>query len=90
MLRTELKYSANGLTVRLQGRLSGQDAEYVSTLVASDCVPPKELTVDLSDVTYIDARGEAILAILGRLGAKFVARDPYVTNVCERLQLAIV
>ncbi len=89
MLRTELQDTAAVLTVKLQGRLSGHDAEYLGLLLVRSYQPPKDLVVDMTDVMSIDWRGESTLALLGRLGAKFVAVDPYVFNVCERLELPV-
>jgi hypothetical protein len=47
------------------------------------------LVVDLTDVTFIDSAGEAVLSFFSRLGAKFVALDAYMLDVCERLHLAL-
>ena len=49
----------------------------------------KELVVDLTDVTFIDSVGEAVLSFFSRLGAKFVAVDAYMLDVCERLHLPL-
>lgn len=88
MLRTELNNTSNSLTVTLLGRLSGADAEFVTTLVMQNYQPAKDLVVDLTDVIAIDSKGETTLALLGRMGARFIAVDPYVLHVCERLGLS--
>lgn len=88
MLRTEMQDSEKGLVVRLQGRFAGDDAEHVRMLVTR-CNIERRLIVDLTDVTFIDSVGEATLSLLGRLGAKFVAEDAYVLDVCKRLYLPL-
>ena len=88
MLRTELNKTSNSLTLTLLGRLSGTDAEFVTTLVVQNYEPANDFIVDLTDVTAIDRKGETTLALLGRMGARFIAVDPYVLHVCERLGLS--
>jgi hypothetical protein len=78
--------SESGLMVRLAGRFAGEDAEYVRMLVAR-CSLEKGLVVDMTDVTFIDSVGEATLSFFRQLGAKFVAEDAYVMDVCKRLHL---
>jgi anti-anti-sigma factor len=88
MLRAEMQHSTKVLIVRLEGRLTGEDAEHVR-MVVTRCNIEKQLVVDLTEVTFIDAVGEATLSFLSRLGAKFVAEDTYILGVCERLHLPI-
>ena len=88
MLRAEMQDRENGLIVRLEGRLTGKGAEEVRRLMAR-CNSEKELVVDLTDVTFIDSAGEAVLSFFSRLGARFVALDAYMLDVCERLHLPL-
>ena len=88
MLRIEVHDSAETLTVRLEGRFSGDDAEHTRTLAARFAARGK-LLVDLTDVVFIDAVGEEALSFLGRFGAVFVAPNSYVLDVCERLNLRV-
>jgi anti-anti-sigma factor len=88
MLRAEMQDGENALTVRLEGRFAGKGAEEVRMLMTR-CNSEKELVVDLTDVTFIDSVGEAVLSFLSRLGAKFVALDAYMLDVCERLHLPL-
>jgi hypothetical protein len=78
----------NASIFRLEGRLTGEDAEHVRTLVTR-CHIAMRLVVDLTEVTFIDAVGESALSLLRRLGAKFVAEDAYVIGVCQRLHLPL-
>ena len=88
MLRAEMQDRENALIVRLEGRFAGEGAEEVRMLVAR-CNTEKELVVDLTDVTFIDSLGEALLSFFSRLGAKFVVADAYTSYVCERLHLPL-
>lgn len=88
MLRAEIQNSENGLVIRLEGRFSGEDAEHVRTLVTRHNIE-KRLVVDLKEVTFIDTVGEATLSFLSRLGAKFIAQDVYLLDVCKRLNLTL-
>ncbi len=47
------------------------------------------LIVDLTEVTFIDSAGEATLSFLSLLGAKFIAQDVYLLDVCNRLNLPL-
>jgi hypothetical protein len=88
MLRVETQESDNVLAVKLEGRFSRDDATHVRILVTSRKIE-KGLVVDLTDVTFVDSVGEATLSFFGRLGAKFVAEDAYMLDVCERLHLPL-
>lgn len=89
MLRVKTQESLEALTFRLEGRLTGEGAEHVRTLVTrSD--PDMPLVVDLTDVMFIDGIGEDVLSLLKRLGAEFIAETSYALHVCERLGLPLV
>jgi anti-anti-sigma regulatory factor len=88
MLRAEMHNSEKGLMVRLEGRFAGDDAEYLRMLVTQRNIEG-HLVVDLTEVTFIDSVGEATLSFFRRLGAKFVAEDAYVLDVCKRLYLPL-
>ncbi len=87
MLRVEMHDAVNALVVKLEGRFTGEYAEYARSLVTR-CKTTLRLLVDLNEVTAIDAIGEEVLSFFGRLGAEFVADNIYARYWCERLQLA--
>ena len=89
MLRAEIQDSDKGLVIRLEGRFAREDAEHVRMLVTHRHIE-KRLVVDLTEVTFIDSVGEATLLFLSRLGAKFIAQDVYLLDVCKRLRLPLV
>ena len=84
MLRVELHDSL----LKLEGRLTGEAAEHVRALMTCTYMEPR-MVVDVTEVTFVDSAGEAVLSFFGRLGAKFVAETAYASDVCERLQLPI-
>jgi ABC-type transporter Mla MlaB component len=88
MLRAEFHQIANGLTLRLEGRLVGAWAVQVKFLVSRRFVPTGML-VDLSEVTDVDSAGEQLLHWLGSVHALFVAETCYARDVCERLHLTL-
>jgi hypothetical protein len=88
MLRVKTQESLDALIFRLEGRLTGEGAEHVRTLVMR-CDPEMRLVVDLTEVMFIDGVGEDVLAVLNRLGAEFIADTSYSLHVCERLGLRL-
>jgi hypothetical protein len=88
MLRVEMHDSANSLSLKLEGRFTGDDAENTRTLITrrSDGM---RLVVDLTDVIFIDSVGEEVLSFFGRFGAEFAASTSYTLDVCERLHLRL-
>jgi len=89
MLRVQTQQSNGALICRLEGRLTGQGADEVRTLVTR-CDSKQEFLVDLTDVMFIDTIGEEVLLFVKRLGAEFIAETSYSRDICERLQLPLV
>jgi hypothetical protein len=88
MLRVDIHDSADTLSLKLEGRLTGDDAESTRTLMTR-CRDGMRLVVDLTEVTFIDSVGEEVLSFFGRFGAEFVAQTSYTLDVCERLHLRL-
>jgi STAS domain len=88
MLRVEIHDSPNTLSLKLEGRFTGDDAENTRTLITR-CREDVRLVVDLTDVTFIDSVGEEVLSFFGRFGAEFAASTSYALDVCERLHLRL-
>jgi len=86
MFRAELRWMANGLTLKMDGKLVGEWAEEAMRLITTRVVP-KGLIVDLTDVCYVDSAGECLLSWLASVGAVFEANDVYATDLCDRLGL---
>ncbi len=88
MLRVEIYDSANILSIKLEGRFTGNDAEN-TRILSTRCREGIRLVVDLTDVTFIDSVGEEVLSFFGRLGAEFAASTSYALDVCDRLHLRL-
>jgi hypothetical protein len=88
MLRVEIQGSPDTLILKLEGRLTGDDAEHTRKLVMQ-CLHGVRLIVDLTEVTFIDTVGEDVLAFFDRFGAEFVAQTSYTLDTCERLRLRL-
>ncbi len=86
MLRVDIRDSANTLSIKLQGRFTGNDAENTRMLVTR-CREGVKLVVDLTEVTFIDSVGEGVLSFFGRFGAEFIAQTSYTLDICERLHI---
>ena len=87
MFRAEIRWLANGPTLKMEGRLVGEWAEQAICLVTRDVVP-RGLIVDLTEVSYVDSAGERLLSWLNSAGAVFVASRAYAIEVCEQLRLS--
>ena len=88
MLRVEVDDSANTLSLKLQGRLVGEEAKNTRTLMTRYRAGMR-LVVDLTEVTFVDAVGEDLLSFFGRFGADFIAETSYSRYICERLHLQV-
>jgi len=86
MFRAEIQWLASGPTLKLEGKLVADWAEQARCLVTKD-VLPKDLIVDLTDVSYVDSVGEQLLKWLASVGVVFVAGSVYAFAVCDRLRL---
>ncbi len=88
MFRAELNRFADGSVLKIEGRLVGDWADEVKSLLSQGPIP-KGLIVDITEVSYVDAIGEQVLTWLSSLGARFVARAVYAAATCKRLKLAL-
>jgi hypothetical protein len=88
MLRFDIRNSGGTWHIMLEGRLTGDHAEYVRAQLTR-CSVSVKLIVDLTEVVFIDNVGEQVLSFLGRLGAVFIAPNSYALDVCERLNLSV-
>ena len=77
MLRITIHDAPPTLTFRLEGRLAGPWVGELEECWRGALAGRREpiLRVDLTEVTSIDAAGQACLAAMHRRGAEFVAAD---------------
>jgi hypothetical protein len=88
MLRVEVQDSANCVSLKLEGRFTGNDAESTRMLITRRREGMR-LVVDLTDVTFIDSVGEEVLSFFGKFGIEFVAQTSYTLDICERLHVRL-
>ena len=88
MLRVQIRDASNTLLVKIEGKFSGEDAEYVQTSIARFNTT-LDVVIDITDVTFVDATGEIVLKFFRRLGAVFVAESSYSLYMCEQLRLPL-
>ena len=89
MLRVITSHTVDILTFKLEGRLTGERAEQVRTLVTRSNAEMR-LIVDITELMFVDALGEEVLSFLKRLGTHILAQTAYSLDVCERLHLPLV
>jgi hypothetical protein len=89
MLRVTTSQTVDILTFKLEGRLAGERAEQVRTLVTRSKTEMRFI-VDITEMMFVDALGEEVLSFLKRLGVQFLAQTAYSLDVCERLHLPLV
>jgi hypothetical protein len=77
MFRAEIMWLANGLTLKMEGRLVAEWAKQARCLVTADVVP-KGLIVDLTEVHYIDSR-RVFSELVGQCGCS-VCRQKCLRN----------
>lgn len=59
MSRAEIRWLADGPTLKMDGKHVGEWREQARCLVTTEVVP-KRLIVDLSEVSYVDSAGERL------------------------------
>jgi hypothetical protein len=90
MLRVITSHTVDILTsFKLEGRLTGEGAEQVRTLVTRNNTKTRFI-IDITELMFVDALGEQVLSFLKRLGAQFLAETAYSLDLCERLHLPLV
>ena len=87
MLRVAMQDDPTTPSMTMEGRLVGAFAEDAAAMVLRSPVPPKR--VDLTELTFADRQGEAVLLWLAAVGAKFIAESSYALDLCDRLRLPI-
>lgn len=88
MLRITFQEAPEGTTVKLEGKLSGPWVDELErTWIERGTHPSRQITVDLTDVTYIGREGKKLLArMVGKgvdlQGTQLMAR--YIINEIAR------
>jgi anti-anti-sigma regulatory factor len=91
MLRIAINDTASEQRWRLQGRLAGP---WIPELRSNwertqEGRQGRKCVVDLSDLTFVDERGEEVLKIMMREGAQFIACGVCVRYLLDKLDRAL-
>lgn len=86
VLRITIPNDSDCPTFVLEGRLTG---DWVGELLRAtrELLPGTDAVFNIEDVLFVDSLGERALQWLNHLGAKFVVRNSYGVDLCERLRL---
>jgi anti-anti-sigma regulatory factor len=85
MLKITIHNSTNAATLNLEGRLAGPWVDELerSWRAVKDNSPDKPVTVDLYDVTFVDAEGRKLLSSMYKQGARLRAFGCMAKGVVE-------
>jgi ABC-type transporter Mla MlaB component len=86
LLRIHIESTPDAVTLRLEGKLVQPWAdELVKVWIdqGDGHRPDRKLRIDLSAVSFVDARGRAVLASLRRLGCELTGSGPFISAVIE-------
>jgi anti-anti-sigma regulatory factor len=85
MLRiTVVESSRSGVTLRVEGRITGSSVEELRTACEVHALADKiQLSLELADVSFADAAGILLLKELGSRGVHLIRANPF---VAEQLQ----
>ena len=88
MLMITTADDVGGLTFRLEGELRGPWVKELATIwnATMACLSQKPISVDLAAVTYIDAEGFAMLTLMARQGALFLAPDSLNQDLVDEIR----
>ena len=84
MIKAQLCHDADGDILRVCGRLAGDSVSELERCWQTAGARPG-LAVDLRGVTFIDASGENLLAVMHRDGATFLASGVLIREVIYRI-----
>ena len=88
MLRISITKSADGAaTLSLEGLVRGRFAEELRRTCEPILAEGKQLTLDLSQVTFIDAQGLAVLRELEARRVDFINPSSFVSEVLKEVGL---
>ncbi len=88
MLRITVSEEPGKLRMAVEGELSGDLAQVLEENWNQAAVvrSHKPAVVDLRDVTFVDARGKAVLSLMLEEGAEFIVCGPKTAHIIETLR----
>lgn len=89
MLRIHVENETNAVRLRLEGKLIHPwvDELFRTWMDTSPRIPGHwGVLVDLSEVSFVDARGKAMLAAMRRAGCSLQGPSPFIEAVIEEVE----
>src|SRR5579864_6023969 len=88
MLRITIHDSSKGTTFKLEGKLAGAWVQELEQcwITASSALEGRSMTVDLTQVSFVDTDGKSLLERMCSTGADLVATGPLTKAICEEAQ----
>ena len=89
MLRIHVENESEAVRLRLEGKLIHPwvDELFTVWMDLSPCLPRHwGVHVDLSEVSFVDARGKAVLVAMRRAGCSLQGPTPFIEAVIEEVE----
>jgi len=89
MLRITIHDSSTGTTFQLEGKLAGAWVGELEQcwITASSALQGRRMSVDLTQVSFIDAEGRKLLERMAAAGADLLATGPLTKSICEEARI---
>lgn len=89
MFRVQIFENCSAIRLKVAGTFVRNFVDNAQQFIARRKAPAK-VTVDMSEISFVDFHGEKALRWMGLIGAKFIAESPYSLRICKRLHLPVV
>jgi hypothetical protein len=88
MFRVQISESPGAINLKVAGKFVSHFVEDATRFLS--CHKGRaRVTVDISEISFVDFCGERALNWMRVAGATFVAKTPYSLRVCRRLRLPV-
>ena len=85
MLKITVKRDETTSTLMLEGKLAGPWVAELQNSWDAERATVKEVSLDLNDVTFVDAEGKALLTKLHEEGAKLISKGCLIRSIVARI-----
>ena len=89
MIRIQADNQPNGITIAIDGQLTGEYVAEVEDSIRKSVEQCKDVHLFLRNVSHIDEAGHALLSRLAALGVELSAAGLYSSHVVAQVQLAL-
>jgi anti-anti-sigma regulatory factor len=85
MLRIIEEGTEHGATLKLAGRLAGEWTSELERCWREAAAQPQSISVDLTEVTFVDESGKRLLAAMARTGVELIAANVLLKALVEQI-----